>query len=186
MLANRLFENIGKGEFQVPKGDVDPVLESLIQGMLSTHFDDRFTILQIKDHDWLKKKHPVDAPPVTITPKDPNDPTMTTSVIPYLVDLHFGNEGLNQEMDEQGASESGVRQQNGNRDLKSNLITEHEIHEQERIKEVERQAGIQYGFRNTTSATNTDNGTRVERTESVRNKPTKCIKVKKMNNCLVS
>lgn len=166
----------------MPKGDVDPVLESLIQGMLATHFDDRFTILQIKDHDWLKKKHPVDAPPVTITPRDPDDPTMSTSVIPYLVDLHFENEALNQETDEQEVSESGIRQKNGNRDFRSNLITEHEIHEQERIRAVEKQALLQDASPNTRT-TSAENG---ERTEHVKDKPTKCIKVKKMNNCSIS
>ena len=46
----RLFENIGKGEFQVPAHDVNPVLESLIRGMLATDFKDRFTLLQAKKH----------------------------------------------------------------------------------------------------------------------------------------
>ena len=49
----RLFENIGMGEFQVPAHDVNPVLESLIRGMLATDFKDRFTLLQAKKHTTL-------------------------------------------------------------------------------------------------------------------------------------
>lgn len=37
----RLFENIAKCEFEVPKGDVDPLLEILLRGMLAADPDDR-------------------------------------------------------------------------------------------------------------------------------------------------
>lgn len=96
----RLFENIGKGEFSVPRSDIDPLLESLIRGMLATSFEERFTINQVRAHDWFRKHHPANSPPVTITPKDVDNPMMSTTVIPYLVDLHFGDDDSN-EADEQ-------------------------------------------------------------------------------------
>ena len=118
----RLFENIGKGEFSVPAHDVNPQLESLIRGMLATDFKDRFSLLQVRDHDWVKKKHPVTAPPVTVTPKDPtNDPMMSTSVIPYLIDLHYNEE------EEEGEGEEGEERE-------PQVITEHEVNQIERAK----------------------------------------------------
>ena len=120
----RLFENIGKGEFTVPQQDVNPVLESLIRGMLATDFNDRFSILQIRAHDWFKKKHPVTAPPVTVTPRDSeNDPMMSTTVIPYLFDLHFGNETAD-----------------GDEEEEDKFITEHQVHELERQQQLQQQA----------------------------------------------
>ena len=154
----------------MPKGDVDPVLETLIRGMLDVNFDDRFTILQIKDHDWLKKKHPMDAPPVTVTPRDMNDPTMATSVIPYLVDLHFGDEKQSQqefEVDNLMAESEQYQ--------KSHFITEHELNEQERKRQAERQMGQE-----------NDKSREHHVHKSHKTKTTKCIKVKKMNNCAVS
>lgn len=182
----RLFENIGKGEFTVPKGDVDPVLESLIVGMLATHVDDRITLLQIKDHDWLRKKHPMDAPPVTITPRDPDDPMMSTSVIPYLVDLHFGDDQTDQiVIDNESTAQENTENQYKNHGIKNNLITEHDLREQERIRETKRQErALQI------PANYDSNGAeKPSRAHNIRNdkdKTTKCIKVKKMNNCSIS
>ena len=163
--------------------EVDPVLESLIVGMLATDVDDRFTILQIKDHDWLKKKHPMDAPSVTITPRDPEDPMMSTTVIPYLVDLHFGDEASNQLMvNHEQILDEQFEQQNENHGQKKDFITEHDLREQSRLKEIERQD------RETRNA-NISSGGRAGRAhilQAEKNKPTKCIKVKKMSNCSIS
>ena len=182
-MHNRLFENIGKGEFSVPKGDVDPVLESLIVGMLETDFNDRFTILQIKDHDWLKKKHPMDEPPVTITPRDPEDPMMSTSVIPYLVDLHFGDDAQNQVVDSEYI-EKGLEHEYRQQHFQNNLVTEHDLREQEQYKEAQRQERLIQS-----ASGNNSNGAKHSREQGLpkdKNKTTKCIKVKKMNNCLIS
>jgi serine/threonine-protein kinase 11 len=43
----RLFENIGRGEFDVPRPEVDQVLEGLIRGMLNKDFDERFNVKQV-------------------------------------------------------------------------------------------------------------------------------------------
>lgn len=84
----RLFENIAKGEFEVPRNDVDPLLESLIRGMLATLPEERLSLDHVREHDWLKKHHPCNSPPVTITPTG-DDQTLSTTVLPYLVDLHM-------------------------------------------------------------------------------------------------
>ena len=163
--------------------EVDPVLESLIVGMLATNVDDRFTILQIKDHDWLKKKHPMDAPSVTITPRDPEDPMMSTSVIPYLVDLHFGDEASNQLMaNNEQLLDEHLEHQNENHDQKKDFITEHDLREQSRLKEIEKHD------RETRNA-NVSSANRTGRSHNLqadKNKTTKCIKVKKMSNCSIS
>ena len=157
--------------------EVDPVLESLIIGMLATDYDDRFTILQIKDHDWLKKKHPMDAPPVTITPRDPEDPLMSTSVIPYLVDLHFGDEASNQMVpDNEQILDEHLQQQYENPDQKSHLITEHDLREQNRLKEIERHDRETRTVNSNVSSVGRSGRTNAED----KNKPTKCIKVKKI------
>ena len=166
----------------MPK-EVDPVLESLIIGMLATNYDDRFTILQIKDHDWLKKKHPMDAPPVTITPRDPEDPMMSTSVLPYLVDLHFGDKASNQMIanNEQILDENFDKQYE-NPEQKSHLITEHDLREQNRLREIEKHEREPKSANINVSSVGRSGRIQAED----KNKPTKCIKVKKMSNCSIS
>ena len=104
----RLFENIGKGEFEVPKPEIDPVLEGLVRGMLNKNFDERFNVKQVREHDWFRKRYPCNAPPVTVQPIN-DDSNLSMSVIPYLQLLHFGED-----------SEAGE------------IITEHDLKEQER------------------------------------------------------
>jgi serine/threonine-protein kinase 11 len=112
----RLFENIGKGEFDVPRADVDTVLEGLIRGMLNKNFDERFNVKQVREHDWCRKRYPCNAPPVTVQPRN-DDPNLSMSVIPYLQLLHFG--------DESGSAEA---------------ITEHDLREQERRQQLDDEA----------------------------------------------
>ena len=109
----RLFENIGKGEFEVPRPEIDSVLESLIRGMLNKNFDERFNVKQVREHDWCRKRYPCNAPPVTVQPRN-DDPNLSMSVIPYLQLLHFGEES--------GSVEA---------------ITEHDLREQERRQQLE-------------------------------------------------
>jgi len=111
----RLFENIAKGDFEVPRNDVDPLLETLIRGMLGTDPDDRLGLLQVREHDWCRKNHPCNAPPVTITPKG-DDNTLSTTVLPYLIELH-------------SAEASDLENQP--------YITEHDLHEHKRQMEAE-------------------------------------------------
>ena len=48
----RLFENIGRGEYTIPDG-VDQLLSDLLTGMLQYEPSKRFTIQQIKEHEWV-------------------------------------------------------------------------------------------------------------------------------------
>jgi len=112
----RLFESIGKGEFTVPS-DVDPLLESLMRGMLRFEPPERFSAADVMAHDWFRKRHPCNAPPVTVKPRG-DDHALSTSVIPYLCDLHFGD------MD----------------DGEPDTVTEHELREREEAEAAARAA----------------------------------------------
>ncbi len=94
----RLFENIAKGEFKVPKPEIDSVLESLIRGMLCRSTSERFTLKQVRQHDWCRKRFPKNSPPVTVSPRDGDDGSLSMSVLPYLYSLHYEQDS---ELDEQ-------------------------------------------------------------------------------------
>ena len=83
--------------------------------MLGTDPDDRLGLLQVREHDWCRKNHPCNAPPVTITPKG-DDNTLSTTVLPYLIELH-------------SAEASDLENQP--------YITEHDLHEHKRQMEAE-------------------------------------------------
>lgn len=53
----RLFEKISKGIFTMPD-DLDPALQNLLLGMLAKDPDKRFSLSQVKAHDWVRRKHP--------------------------------------------------------------------------------------------------------------------------------
>ncbi|KAK6188542.1 hypothetical protein SNE40_004699 [Patella caerulea] len=97
----KLFECIGKGEYKIPDS-VDQLLASLIKGMLEFDPKKRFTIEQIRKHDWFRKKHPVLLEWVRLPPKSKDDEDIYRSmtVLGYLEDLHFGTPSED-EFDEQ-------------------------------------------------------------------------------------
>ncbi|CAG2181434.1 unnamed protein product, partial [Oppiella nova] len=90
----RLFENISKCELIIPS-DMDESLQSLIRGMLEKSPTDRFSIENIKYHDWVKKKHPRIGPPVQIPQKPGGQEYRSMSVLPYLCNLHSRNSDNN-------------------------------------------------------------------------------------------
>jgi len=94
----RLFENIAKGEFNVPRPEIDSVLESLIHGMLCKSISKRFTLKEVRQHDWCKKRFPCNSPPVTVTPREGDNGSLSMSVLPYLYTLHYEQDS---ELDEQ-------------------------------------------------------------------------------------
>lgn len=53
----RLFEKISKGIFTMPEW-LDPALQNLLYGMLTKDPDQRFDIIQVRSHDWFRRKHP--------------------------------------------------------------------------------------------------------------------------------
>ncbi|XP_057566465.1 serine/threonine-protein kinase STK11 isoform X3 [Hippopotamus amphibius kiboko] len=84
----KLFENIGKGDYTIP-GDCGPPLSDLLKGMLEYEPAKRFSIQQIRQHSWFRKKHPPAEAPVPIPPSaDCKDRWRGMTVVPYLEDLH--------------------------------------------------------------------------------------------------
>uniref|UniRef100_A0A2R9CM47 non-specific serine/threonine protein kinase n=1 Tax=Pan paniscus TaxID=9597 RepID=A0A2R9CM47_PANPA len=88
----KLFENIGKGSYAIP-GDCGPPLSDLLKGMLEYEPAKRFSIRQIRQHSWFRKKHPPAEAPVPIPPSpDTKDRWRSMTVVPYLEDLHGADE----------------------------------------------------------------------------------------------
>uniref|UniRef100_A0A1W7RDI0 Serine/threonine-protein kinase STK11 n=1 Tax=Agkistrodon contortrix contortrix TaxID=8713 RepID=A0A1W7RDI0_AGKCO len=88
----KLFENIGKGDYVIPE-DCGPPLSDLLRGMLEYDPAKRFSIQQIRHHNWFRKKHPQCEPPIAIPPSpEMKDRWRSMTVVPYLEDLHGYNE----------------------------------------------------------------------------------------------
>ncbi|XP_063146937.1 serine/threonine-protein kinase STK11 isoform X2 [Candoia aspera] len=88
----KLFENIGKGDFVIPE-DCGPPLSDLLRGMLEYDPAKRFSIQQIRHHNWFRKKHTQCEPPIAIPPSpETKDRWRSMTVVPYLEDLHGYNE----------------------------------------------------------------------------------------------
>lgn len=84
----KLFENIGKGDYTVPE-ECGPQLSDLLRGMLEYDPVKRFSIQRIRQHNWVRKKHPPSEPPVPIPPSaETRDRWRSMTVVPYLEDLH--------------------------------------------------------------------------------------------------
>ncbi|CAH2293003.1 serine threonine- kinase STK11 [Pelobates cultripes] len=84
----KLFENIGKGDYTIPE-DCGPLLSDLLKGMLEYDPAKRFSIQQIRRHNWFRKKHPQMDPLVPIPPSpETKDRWRSLTVVPYLEDLH--------------------------------------------------------------------------------------------------
>ncbi|XP_050979935.1 serine/threonine-protein kinase STK11 isoform X1 [Labeo rohita] len=84
----KLFENIGKGDYTIPE-ECGPLLSDLLRGMLEYDPVKRFSIQRIRQHNWVRKKHPPSEPPVPIPPSaETRDRWRSMTVVPYLEDLH--------------------------------------------------------------------------------------------------
>ncbi|KAG7214671.1 hypothetical protein INR49_010563, partial [Caranx melampygus] len=84
----KLFENIGKGDYTIPE-ECGPLLSDLLRGMLEYDPAKRFSIQNIRQHNWVRKKHPPSEPPVPIPASaESRDPWRSMTVVPYLEDLH--------------------------------------------------------------------------------------------------
>ncbi|XP_017689863.1 PREDICTED: serine/threonine-protein kinase STK11 isoform X1 [Lepidothrix coronata] len=92
----KLFENIGKGDYTIPE-DCGPPLSDLLRGMLEYDPAKRFSIQQIRQHNWFRKKHAQAEALVPIPPSpETKDRWRSMTAVPYLEDLH----GYNEEEDE--------------------------------------------------------------------------------------
>nr|XP_042717837.1 serine/threonine-protein kinase STK11 isoform X3 [Chrysemys picta bellii] len=88
----KLFENIGKGDYTIPD-DCGPPLSDLLRGMLEYDPAKRFSIQQIRQHNWFRKKHTQAEALVPIPPSpETKDRWRSMTVVPYLEDLHGYNE----------------------------------------------------------------------------------------------
>ncbi|XP_060640792.2 serine/threonine-protein kinase STK11 [Anolis sagrei] len=88
----KLFENIGKGDYTIPE-DCGPPLSDLLRGMLEYDPSKRFSIQQIRHHNWFRKKHTQSEALVPIPPSpETKDRWRSMTVVPYLEDLHGYNE----------------------------------------------------------------------------------------------
>ncbi|XP_071217210.1 serine/threonine-protein kinase STK11-like isoform X1 [Salvelinus alpinus] len=97
----KLFENIGKGDYSVPE-ECGPSLSDLLQGMLEYDPVKRFSIQHIRQHSWVRKKHPPTEPPVPIPASaESRDVWRSMTVVPYLEDLHGYTEEEDQEFYDQ-------------------------------------------------------------------------------------
>ncbi|KFP16993.1 Serine/threonine-protein kinase STK11, partial [Egretta garzetta] len=88
----KLFENIGKGDYTIPE-DCGPPLSDLLRGMLEYDPAKRFSIQQIRQHNWFRKKHAQAEALVPIPPSpETKDKWRSMTAVPYLEDLHGYNE----------------------------------------------------------------------------------------------
>jgi len=165
----RLFEEIAKCEYTVPS-DVDPLLGSLLRGMLEENPEKRLTLDEVRNHDWCRKKHPSNTQPVTVKPREgETDKTLSTSVIPYLCNLHYGSE---------------VR---GRRKQEPEFVTEHELNERENQRRSEEEA-VEEGAVEEAAVEEVvveEAASNGSKTSSKESKTTKCIKVRKLSGCAV-
>ncbi|KAJ8668063.1 hypothetical protein QAD02_009726 [Eretmocerus hayati] len=86
----KLYENIGTGEYTIPP-EVDDVLKSLLEGMLQKDINERFSLQQIRRHQWTLCRPPKTLEEVPIPPLR-GDEWHSMSVLPYLVEHHYGTD----------------------------------------------------------------------------------------------
>ncbi|CAH0555445.1 unnamed protein product [Brassicogethes aeneus] len=83
----RLFENIGKGVFQIPE-DIEDPLRNLLLGMMEKDPYDRLTLQQIRQHQWFTRK-PAKHGNVVPLPALKGDQWHNMTTIPYLIDHYY-------------------------------------------------------------------------------------------------
>ncbi|XP_057332449.1 serine/threonine-protein kinase STK11 [Microplitis mediator] len=86
----KLYENIGKGEYTIPK-DVENSLTTLLEGMLQKEPDKRFTLQEIRRHPWTLCRPERTTDQVQIPPIKGNTGHKMT-VLPYLMDYYYGGD----------------------------------------------------------------------------------------------
>lgn len=101
----RLYANISKGDFVMPD-DLDPVLQTLLLGMLAKDPEKRFSLSQVKSHDWVRRKHPPISEHVPL-------PYQSDTIIPQTLCLHNSGSGNNENNshDNRSCSNSSFKQQ---------------------------------------------------------------------------
>ncbi|KAK7065202.1 Serine/threonine-protein kinase stk11 [Halocaridina rubra] len=98
----RLFENICEKPLVVPE-ELDPVLTSLLEGMLLKDSYQRMSLAQVKSHDWCTKKHPNTEEEVPI---GGDDTRHSISILPYLRSHFYESESEDEFITEHQLNES--------------------------------------------------------------------------------
>ncbi|NXH18980.1 STK11 kinase, partial [Bucco capensis] len=94
----KLFENIGKGDYTIPE-DCGPPLSDLLRGMLEYDPAKRFSIQQIRQHNWFRRKHAQAEALVPFPPSgEGRDLWRSMTAVPYLEDLHGYHEEQEEEL----------------------------------------------------------------------------------------
>nr|WJQ78207.1 serine/threonine-protein kinase [Macrobrachium nipponense] len=98
----RLFENICEKPLVVPP-ELDPVLSSLLEGMLVKDPYQRMSLAQVKCHDWCCKKHPCTDEEAPI---GGDDSQHSISILPYLRSHFYESESEDELITEHQLNES--------------------------------------------------------------------------------
>ncbi|XP_011698803.1 PREDICTED: serine/threonine-protein kinase STK11 isoform X1 [Wasmannia auropunctata] len=149
----KLYENIGRGEYTVPK-EVEEPLKSLIEGMLQKDADKRFTLQQVKRHAWTMCEHPKTQQQVPIPPLKSNG-CHSMTVLPYLMEYH------------NGVDDNPI------------YYTEHQLNEERRLQELDR---ISEDRKTTCNSHHTKCNTNSQNKRRWR-KPVSCISIKRFPSC---
>lgn len=112
----KLFENIGRGEFSIPS-EIENPLRALLEGMLQKEPEKRLSLPQIRQHPWFTRKPPRTLEYVPVPPLR-GDEFHTMTVLPYLMEYHYGDDSVTTENH-------------------TEYITEHEINEERRLQELD-------------------------------------------------
>eukprot|EP00127_Corallochytrium_limacisporum_P004678 Clim_evm32s172 gene=Clim_evmTU32s172 len=84
-----LFEAIGKGEYTIPDS-VPETCQDFIKGLLDVDDRTRYSIEQIKHHEWFKAAKEKTEPEVLL-PVSEEDPYRSTTLLPYLENMYKGS-----------------------------------------------------------------------------------------------
>ncbi|XP_058800756.1 serine/threonine-protein kinase STK11 [Phymastichus coffea] len=116
----KLYEIIGKGEYTIPE-DVEDDLRSLLQGMLQKDTDIRFSLQKVRHHRWTTSNPPKTLEQVPFPPRR-GDEWHTMTVLPYLMDHHYGTDNNINYYTERELNEEARRQEADQHELETNNV----------------------------------------------------------------
>uniref|UniRef100_A0A8D8ZKG3 non-specific serine/threonine protein kinase n=2 Tax=Cacopsylla melanoneura TaxID=428564 RepID=A0A8D8ZKG3_9HEMI len=157
----KLFENIGNCVLVMPDSLRQyPTLYDLLEGMLAKEIQDRLSLAQIRQHEWVIHYPPIDEDPVPVPPIK-SDELHNMTVLPYLQQYHYGS------------SDS----------LHSAYITERELNELERQPQdqQDQEQELEVGDDATPPPPSPSPPNETKKTSW--KKPTSCLAVKKFSSC---
>jgi len=122
----KLFENIGRCALSIPQNLLpDRLVSSLLESLLCKEPSERPDILSVKGHSWCRKRFPRTGKAVSAPPYQ-GDPLLSTTVLPYLENLHYPSPLVSA-----GGTGSPVGEGEGGLTMGSrSTITEHQLKKQ--------------------------------------------------------